>query len=190
MKKPFLTISILTAGFLIVPAFCLGAVTYLRTPAGYTIQNPVSFEVTFDTEEDFLAECPYPGFQNYWGLYFTYGETGELWTIALASTTLSYNFILNLPIADDYLTVSGMCADTPDFTLGTSFVATPFFERDDPNVIFEVVGKFFTLPENAIASTTNTVGDLVDAVFPFIAVFVGLPLGFYVVKKWLDFMPK
>ena len=41
----------------------------------------------------------------------------------------------------------------------------------------------FTLPGDAIASTTAYIGDLFGALSPFIWLAIGIPLGFYVIKK-------
>ena len=78
-------------------------ITYERTPAGFEITSPVSFEISFD---DFLGdtelvECGEVGGEtcNYWGVSVRqdpdpFIETGECY----ASTTLSGIFDIDLPV--------------------------------------------------------------------------------------------
>jgi len=41
----------------------------------------------------------------------------------------------------------------------------------------------FTLPTDAVASTTAYIGDLLGSLGPFVWLAIGIPLGFYVIKK-------
>ena len=41
----------------------------------------------------------------------------------------------------------------------------------------------FTLPTDAVSSTTAYIGDLFGSLSPFIWLAIGIPLGFYVIKK-------
>jgi len=50
--------------------------------------------------------------------------------------------------------------------------------------------SLFTLPESAVASTTAYIGDLVGSLGPFVWLAIGVPLGFYVVKKVIALLPK
>jgi len=50
--------------------------------------------------------------------------------------------------------------------------------------------SLFTLPEGAIASTTAYIGDLVSDLGPFVWLAIGVPLGFYVIKKVISLLPK
>jgi len=50
--------------------------------------------------------------------------------------------------------------------------------------------SLFTLPEGAVASTTAYIGELVSATDQFIWLAIGVPLGFYVVKKVIGLLPK
>jgi hypothetical protein len=47
----------------------------------------------------------------------------------------------------------------------------------------------FTLPANALASSTAWIGQLSDAIFPFIALFAGVPLAFYVIYRFIKILP-
>ena len=48
----------------------------------------------------------------------------------------------------------------------------------------------FTLPLDAIASTTAYIGALVSDTGVFIWLAIGVPLGFYVIKKVIGLLPK
>jgi len=41
----------------------------------------------------------------------------------------------------------------------------------------------FTLPEDAITTTTAYIGDLLTDLGPFVWLAIGIPLGFYVIRK-------
>jgi hypothetical protein len=48
----------------------------------------------------------------------------------------------------------------------------------------------FTLPVDALASTTAYIGSILTDVSPFVWLAIGLPLGFYVIKKIIALVPK
>jgi hypothetical protein len=48
----------------------------------------------------------------------------------------------------------------------------------------------FTIPDDALASSTAYIGSLITDVGPFIWLAIGLPLGFYVIKKVIGLLPK
>jgi len=41
----------------------------------------------------------------------------------------------------------------------------------------------FTLPGGAVAATTAYIGDLLESAGPFVWLAIGIPLGFYVIRK-------
>jgi hypothetical protein len=41
----------------------------------------------------------------------------------------------------------------------------------------------FTLPENALSSTTAYIGDVAGDIWPYVALAIGIPLAFYVIRK-------
>ena len=43
--------------------------------------------------------------------------------------------------------------------------------------------SLFTLPEGAVSSTTAYVGSLFSDISPFIWLAIGIPLGFYIIRK-------
>jgi len=48
----------------------------------------------------------------------------------------------------------------------------------------------FTIPSDALASTTAYIGSVITDLGGFIWLAIGIPLGFYVVKKVISVMPK
>ena len=48
----------------------------------------------------------------------------------------------------------------------------------------------FTLPTDALASTTAYIGDTFTDVGPFIWLAIGIPLAFYVIRKVASILPK
>jgi hypothetical protein len=48
----------------------------------------------------------------------------------------------------------------------------------------------FTLPEGALASSTAFIGDIITDAGDFVWLAIGIPLGFYVIKKVIGLLPK
>ena len=48
----------------------------------------------------------------------------------------------------------------------------------------------FTLPADALSTTTAYIGSLITDVGPFVWLAIGIPLGFYVIKKVIGLLPK
>lgn len=48
----------------------------------------------------------------------------------------------------------------------------------------------FTLPGDALASTTAYIGGIITDLGPFVWLAIGVPLAFYVIKKVIAVMPK
>lgn len=43
--------------------------------------------------------------------------------------------------------------------------------------------SLFTLPTGAIASTTAYIGDVMGDIWPYVALAIGIPLAFYIIRK-------
>ena len=48
----------------------------------------------------------------------------------------------------------------------------------------------FTIPEGAVATTTAYISDTISSVGPLLWLAIGVPLGFYVIKRVLALLPK
>lgn len=50
--------------------------------------------------------------------------------------------------------------------------------------------SFITLPENAVTDITASIGTMVTDLWLVIALAIGLPLAFYVIKRVIGLVPK
>lgn len=50
--------------------------------------------------------------------------------------------------------------------------------------------SLFSLPADAVSSTTAYIGDIVADLGPFVWLAIGIPLAFYVIKKVIGLLPK
>lgn len=180
--------SLLVAGLLFAPAFCLGVVTYSRTPAGFTIQNPVSFDIAFDELADICPTPPPP----YWTVYAQDAVLEFYFPECLNGdeTPDGYIFEENLPLGEYAIVMSKCYATLTDCENHTNELSgNTVFEDEGFEVIAGGPASIFTIPAGAVGTTTNVIGDLVDAIFPFIALFAGVPLAFVVIAKFFTWIP-
>ena len=164
--------------FLIWPAVCFGAITYERTPIGYTITNPVNFSISgvFDTSS--LAQS--------WRIMIQNMLNEQIWSecIVLNSETI----MMMLPFTEykyvrleTYL--SDNCTSAP--------YTTAHLEYNNEIPVFEVIPPpLVELPENALVSTTAYIGSIMSDIWVFIGLAIGVPFAFYVIKKIIGVMPK
>jgi hypothetical protein len=186
MIKKFLLIGLFIA-LLLPMKTALGVVTYSRSPAGYTIQNPVSFDVSFD---DYYTDTGCSEGYDYWGIYIEDVDTSSYMsqTPHPSSTTLNQIFILNLP-ANVYNRLDFVCEEH-EFDEGTN-TGYPI-ESNGGEPIFEVVeavaptGGFLTLPTSTISDLQAQIGQLVTDSSLIWILAIALPLGFWIIYKMID----
>lgn len=187
MKK----FTVLILAGLLLPAFCFGAYSYERTPSGFTIENPVSFEISFD---DYDVDTGCVGY-DYWAMSLSTGggvsEDYEPLTF-LASTTKNHTWTQFAPMSTPpeadlpvrtYISVDFACSP----------VEIPTYEDWINGVYigdnFEVVegeeeaGFISGINTDFLASTTAYVGETFTDLWTLIALVMGLPLGFWGIKK-------
>ena len=189
MKNKFLIVSIF-AGAFFVPAFCLGAIDYSRTPAGSNITSPVSINFSADSFDDLELVGNLPAL-SYW-IYLDGGEEnffGDCHT----STDLSFTDIINVPTGEEILGVF-IRGFTEENCTGLTSDRDEGLEGDGGSVIFRissipVVGGIITLPGNALSSTTEYTGEVMESIGAFLWLAIGVPLAFYVIAKWLKTLP-
>ena len=180
MKKFIILIS---AG-LLLPAFCFGAYTYERTPASYTISNPVSFDVSFDNWED--TYCHNYPLTDHWGLeYQRISGGGMVYSEILPDEILTYTFVETLPL-NIYDRVKIVCYEGEIWN--GDYGRT--FEYNQGNPIFEVVeaeeepaGGIWTIPSDFLSTTTAYIGETFGDIWTLAALVIGLPLSFWGIKK-------
>jgi len=182
VKKNLLLFSFLIAGFSIVPAFCFAEITLNPTE---TSAEDVS--ISIDPLGHFIR-IYVPGNPNATTCLPGGGADADFGPVYGPTSAQTELTIANWPEAvkfhGEYLGTYAVleCAGSYDF-------------RDEKD--FEVISPppsgptpIFTLPAGAVATTTNVIGDLVNAIFPFIALFIGVPLAFYVITRIIKIVPK
>lgn len=178
MKKIF----IIFLGLVFLPAFCFASISYTRIPADLTIQNPVSFNVSFD---DFNIDtgCNSEYGHNYWGVqvYRYWFEIPE-WFVSefVASSSLSNVFNLSLPLGD-FIKVSFACSVDG---ISQNIDGTQF-EYNGGTPIFNVIApaEHYILPGFEMSGALAYAGQLFTDTMPFIALAIGLPVAFWIIKK-------
>lgn len=182
MRKNFIIFSILFTGILLLPVFVFGATSYLRTPSGYTISDPISFFVSWENFHDICWQG-----DNVWGLAYEKKDWTSIYSECISSDINSYTFIENLPLTE-YVRVGIVCGvdvcNKNSFSNPLEYI--PYFQT-----IFKIIPPpLLTLPENAISNSVAYIGDLINSISVFIWLFIGVPLGFVVIKKIIKIMPK
>lgn len=176
MKKLF---AIILVG-LFMPIFCFGAVNYDRNPSGYYIKNPVIFSVSFD---NFIDICPTPTGRTHWKIE---ARGTNYWSPKYASTTKNVVWEKVFPVGTSVDRVRIICLD-----IGENYYGGADLEYNAGNDIFEIVeyDMFFT-GGTAVGDTTGVITDLFAGLGPFLWAFMGIPLGFVVVKRIIKIIPK
>jgi hypothetical protein len=71
----------------------------------------------------------------------------------------------------------------------TAYIATAIVEYDVRNES-SPVGGLITLPSTALASITGNSSQIMSDVWVLIALAIGIPLGFYIIRKVISLIPK
>lgn len=190
MKKNLLILSFIVAGLLILPAFVF-AYSSSFSPSGLIRENPQNVQVNFENFDELKSFC-YIGVEwaSGWMIYFNDVEYNGTFGEGYSFSELSADENFYLPIGDYVEIAWGVWENTP-----SDGVFCAEIDWDEGEIIFSVPSGegpvvLFTLPNEAITSTTAYIGDLFHDAGLLIFLFIALPLGFYIIKKWLDFMPK
>lgn len=156
--------------------------SYTRSPAGYLAKNPVSFSVE-------LSEYPTPlcNTFDYWNIMVD--GLDELFLPNIASTTLTLAREKTFPI-DEYLMVKMWCFETSTSTLTEgSKQAVGEIEYDDGNTIFKVVENYYLNIGTGFATGTLTYAEDLFTDLELVIIFaVGLPVGFWIIKKIISLL--
>lgn len=206
MKTKLFLVVILVGGLLFV-GFNVFSTTAYSTPdlvsysrtAGYTIENPITISVEvsqFPRTYTFTDYCASQA-KCYWGLTLSYidPETGyeeyESFGTYVASTTLSIERTIAVPLRE-YSAVNLVAGvnETDENWSWISYEEWDIGEEDDP--IFEVVAvSWLPFTDNFIGGIIGYVrGWLGSGIFPLLAMFIGIPLAFVVIKRVIALLPK
>ena len=180
---------LLLLSVLFLGSVVFGAVDYSRDPSGFTIENPVSFDVSFD---DFSELCD--ASWNWWSIYFLSEIEEPALEIfsedLIASTTKNYIFVENLPLVI-YTEVKPACCAIIDEDLECEDT-DPVFEYN-PAGIFEVVEPppptLYAFTTADLASTTAYISDIFTSIRSLFFLAGGIHLAFYVIKRVIRIFP-
>lgn len=162
------------------PEFC----DYTRTPDGYSITSPVSVDVSMT--EAFKTYCGV-GKNNWWiKILDLGGQTGydgvECYDL---NETMTMTSIIALPVGE-YESIEVHCAEVC-FQFPTEFA---FVEIDGgENPLFEIVEEpspptpIIPLPTGFTTSILANVGELFTDLSSLVGLTIGLPVGFWGIKK-------
>ena len=178
--KTFLLISLfLFVGSNVIALEQPESVDYSRTPTGTFIKSPIHMEVSFTDFEEFCSTSPLTQADwkvRVWDLpdWINFYDTE-----VIASTTKSAVFDLALPISE-YVAINPVC-----FTGGTWSDSGFYFEYiDDYATIFEIITyTYLPLSSTFASSTLAYAGQLFTDLSLVVYLTIGLPLGFWIIKK-------
>lgn len=176
MKKIIVILSLL-----LIPNFAFAVISYTQTPAGFFPTSPVRIQVSFtDPVEACELDCGAgdPPFTQ-WNIEL-FGNAPD-WDFVASSPLVNcainsqtYDFIL--PVGTEVGAISFGCGVVGD---GTAIIDTGF-------EIFEVIEQnnhiISTTTEN-VNSMLGYVGQIFTDLGVWIWVAIGIPVGFYVVKR-------
>lgn len=194
MKRVGLIFSIISLLFIPAFVFAFEGWTYERSPAGTSILSPVSYHITTDDiinfDEDIASGCLIETGCKYW-IKTCYTELfDECIYSEKVLIDLDHIFVVDLPIYD-YYSVELWTGDCNPETPCSSGVLEPPQEGswEVPEIVFTITGEAAAVGEIVPVDNSFVLGALSYAGivwddFSMIALFgMGLPLGFWIVKK-------
>lgn len=164
---------------------------YSREPARYEITSPVDFSVV-------LSEYPTPLCDGlgYWNIGVEGGENYyyDEFLPNIPSSTLTTE-VVDFDLAEDYYTeVSLYCYEFATSTGGSyEWVgAIEYGTEEEPAFIVSVFPvEWLPVSPNFVEKTLDYVrAFLGSGMFPFIAMIIGIPLSFVIIRKVIALMPK
>lgn len=184
MKK--LLVGTILFSALLIASPALGAVTYDRTPLSPTVTSPVTISVAFDDfNTDFSAEGACDGADcSWWGIgVIPVSNVAFRYTDGcFASTTKSHIATIALP-AGEYESVLPIIGRTQVECEALAFDGGIYFEGPDPTAFWITAGYNILPMSDAPTSILSWIGGLFTDVRALILLAVGLPLGFWLIKK-------
>ena len=154
--------------------------TYTRTPTGTTITSPVV--VNFYTN-DFVGD--FSESSLYWSIKINQqGTNVEYQSSCYSSTTLSASYSFYLPVGEyNEVWVEGSSND--DGSCSVSDPTTLDLEYDNENTIFTIIGgtKIIPTPTNVFGSFGEVTTDVIDTVYPFMLIVIGIVVTFFVATR-------
>lgn len=169
----------------LLPSLVFGAVSYSRNPSGYTIFNPVSFQISFDDFSEFDCDEEY---SDFWTIYI-YSEfpenPQEIWGDWILPTTKSHTFVETLPLGK-YTEIKPACCSVLE---DECYDTDPELEKEEWYLggIFEIVEApafiYLEIPDEMPTDMLAYAGAFFTDLSSLIVLAGGLPIGFKVIKK-------
>ena len=159
---------------------------YERTPADYTISNPVNFFI-HGTYDDLRSICGGAQFNN-WRIRIWGEDIPAFNSFEVASTTTNQNFLMTIPLGT-YTMVYLQCQKLDGVWTGGGLEHNMM---DEP--IFEVIeappppptgGNIITMPTGFATSALAYAGQIFTDTSSLILIGIGLLLAFWVINKIL-----
>jgi len=199
VKKFFPILTIILAGLFCLPAFCFAAITYSRTPAGLTPENPIIINFSFDdweTDLQPLIGCPNVGEEDinlcqFWiavcdntGIHCN-NQSGSVatYTPFYSTSTKNISYSFDLP-AGDY-TAMGINSGYDNVPDGGDYL-----EGDEEGIIFTISaetpagpGQILNIDPSGPANILAFSGRLFTDTQQLIFLAIGLPVGFWIIYK-------
>jgi len=151
---------------------------YSRQPSGYKVVLPLDFSVIMS---EYPADC---AGKPFWNLQLE-AETDtikEEFFPNIASTTLTLDKEVDNIVLGAYNEVGLWCYDLIASTTGETWVG--MVEYDDGDIVFEIgENYYFDISTELPTSTLAYAGQLFTDLNLIIILAVGLPLGFWVIRK-------
>src|SRR3989337_711497 len=193
MKKLFFII----LSLFIMPFFCYADYSYVRNPSGREIPSPVNISFSFDN----VSEINFSESVNFWNLDIEGGSGwGEeypynaAWSecYPISEKTISYS--VNLPVGADMnsFAIQGYYTDDECTYGGEDELSEPItgYEWNGMNDHFIIIAsKIITIGTASSTDTMAALGTLFTDLWTLIALAIGIPLAFYVIRQILRLMP-
>lgn len=220
MKKIIAITILVGLGLFLGATQVFGAITYERTPSDFEIQNPVNFYVRFDNFEDSGCSASTTHYSLYIMGALVEPPAGIHLTPHIPKTTLENLWIINLELGErrgvmlecyeeenslgyteqleegsPAFIVTELVCDNEHLELCLTEItcsnAGGYWYNDICNVLPEPPPPpFFGITENFVTGSLAYIGQAVTGLSPLLYVIIGVPLGFYVIRKIMGVMPK
>jgi hypothetical protein len=180
MKKYLFFILVFGFLFFSLPVFATG---YTRTPAGFTIYNPVEFRLFGDSYEDMKnGFCQSTDFTK-WRVIVRTMEDAPISSEEVESSVLDYTFSFTLPLGN-YLRVSYYCLVGEDYWIWQdleNYFGPPIFEVVEAPAPPPAGYFSFDFATNTLAYVGGLFTDLSTPIY----ILIGITLGMWLIDYLL-----
>jgi hypothetical protein len=179
MKKILFLLILLGGIFYAFVSF--GAVSYSRSPAGSNTTSPITINIISNSYEEL---CLFPN-ENWYVIILDNVGGDDRISNPIASTTLSTSVQFSLPVGYQAAEVATNCSgdSSNDVIYETGNPAFTIISTDGDN-------NYLLIPANSGVDLLALAGGLFSDLWVLIAIAIGLPLAFYIIKKVISLISK